>query len=55
MSVTVPPGLAIDSTKIALVCGVTARSKLEMSSESAHTTFQPKLLKAWVNWLIEPP
>ena len=28
MSVTVPPGLAIDSMKIALVCGVTARSKL---------------------------
>ena len=55
MSVTVPEGLAIDSMKIALVCGVTARSKLPISSGSAHTTFQPKLLKAWVNWLIEPP
>jgi len=46
-------GLAIDSMKMALVCGVTARSKLSISSGSAHTTFQPKLLKAWLNWLIE--
>ena len=44
-----PPGLAIDSQKIALVLQVTARSKLEMSSGSAHTTFQPKLLNAWLN------
>ena len=49
MSVMIPPGLAIDSMKIALVFGVTARSKVEMSSGSAHTTFQPKLLKAWLN------
>ena len=25
------------------------------SSGSAHTTFQLKLLKEWLNWLIEPP
>ena len=45
MSVTMPPGLAINSMKIALVRGETAASKVEMSSVSAHTTFQPKLLK----------
>ena len=55
MSVTTPPGLAINSMKIALVFGVTARSKVPISSGSAHTTFQPKFLKAWLNWLIEPP
>ena len=55
MSVTTPPGLAIDSMKIALVFGVTAFSKDEMSSMSAHLTFQPKLLNEWLNWLIEPP
>ena len=55
MSVTTPPGLAMDSTKMALVFGLTAFSKLEMSSGSAHTTSQPKLLKACENWLMEPP
>jgi hypothetical protein len=55
MSVMMPPGLAMDSMKIALVFGVTARSKLAMSSGSAYTTFQPKFLKEWLNWLIEPP
>src|ERR1700761_4025468 len=55
ISVTLPEGLAIDSMKIALVRGVTAFSKLSMSSGSAHATFQPKLLKAWLNWLIDPP
>ena len=55
MSVMLPAGLAIDSMKIALVRGVTARSKLPISSGSAHATFQPKLLNACVNWLIEPP
>jgi hypothetical protein len=49
MSVITPPGLAIDSVKIALVLGETARSKEETSSGSAHTTFQPKFLNAWVN------
>jgi len=39
-----PPGLAIDSMKIALVFGLMARSKVPMSSGSAHTTFQPKFL-----------
>ena len=34
--------------EIALVRGVTARSKLAISSGSAQATFQPKLLKAWV-------
>ena len=55
MSVMTPPGLAIDSMKIALVLPLTARSNEEMSSGSAHTTFQPKFLNEWVNWLIEPP
>jgi hypothetical protein len=55
MSVMTPPGLAIDSMKIALVFGLTAFSKDEMSSMSAHFTFQPKLLNEWLNWLIEPP
>jgi hypothetical protein len=54
-STTTPPGLASDSMKMALVLGLRARSKLEMSSASAHTTFQPKFLKAWLNWLTEPP
>jgi len=49
ISVMLPLGFAIDSMKIALVRAVTARSKLPISSESAHATFQPKLLKAWVN------
>ena len=44
MSVITPPGLAIDSMKIALVLGLMARSKVPMSSGSAHTTFQPKFL-----------
>ena len=55
MSVITPPGLAIDSVKIALVFGLMARSNEPRSSGSAHTTFQPKFLKAWLNWLIEPP
>ncbi|MNC93173.1 hypothetical protein D3C83_97420 [compost metagenome] len=55
MSVMTPPGLAIDSMKIALVFGVTAFSKVEMSLMSAHLTCQPKLLNEWLNWLIEPP
>ena len=45
-SVITPPGFAINSVKIALVFGVIARSKVPMSSGSAQTTFQPKLLKA---------
>src|SRR4051794_33206167 len=55
ISVMLPAGFAMDSTNIAFVCGVTARSKLPMSSGSAHTTFHPKLLEACVNWLIDPP
>ena len=46
MSTITPPGLAIDSMKIALVFGLIARSKVEMSSGSAQTTFQAKFLKA---------
>src|SRR5687767_14837872 len=46
MSQTTPPGLAIDSVKIALVLGVIACSNEAMSSGSAHFTFQPKFLKA---------
>ena len=45
MSVTTPPGLAILSMKMALVLLLTASSKVDMSSGSAQTTFQPKLLK----------
>src|SRR5687768_9845929 len=55
ISQTTPPGLAIDSVKIALVFGVIAFSNEEISSGSAQATFQPKFLNAWVNWLIEPP
>ena len=55
MSEMMPPGLAIDSMKIALVRGLTAFSKESMSSGSAQTTFQPKLLNELPNWLIEPP
>ncbi len=42
MSVITPPGLAIDSMKIALVRGVIAASNEAGSSVSAQTTFQPK-------------
>ncbi len=55
MSVKPPPGFSIDSMKIALVLSVSASTKLSGLAESAHFTCQPKLLKAWVNWLIEPP
>ena len=54
-STITPPGLAIDSTKIALVFGVMAASNVAGSSGLAHTTFQPKFLNECVNWLIEPP
>ncbi len=50
-----PPGLAIDSQKIALVRGVIAASKEAGSSLSAQATDQPKFLYEWLNWLIEPP
>ncbi len=39
-----PPGLAIDSTKMALVRGVMAASKLEGSSESAQTHVPAEVL-----------
>ena len=55
MSVIVPPGLAIDSMKIALVLSDSASTKLSGLSGSAHRTCQPKALKAWLNWLMEPP
>jgi hypothetical protein len=55
MSVTRPPGLAMDSMKIALVLSVMALSNDEMSSMSAHTTFQPNDLNEWLKALIEPP
>ncbi len=44
MSVMMPPGLAMDSQKIAFVRGVIAASKATGSSASAQTTFQPKFL-----------
>ena len=50
-----PPGLAINSTKIALVLGVSAARNESASVVSAHRTSQPHFLKAWVNWLIDPP
>ncbi len=49
MSVMTPPGLAIDSTKMALVFGVSAARKLAGSSVSAKRTFQSNFLKDWVN------
>ena len=55
MSVTTPPGLAIDSMKIALVFGVIGALEGTRCRPGRPTTFQPKLLKAWLNWLIEPP
>ncbi len=54
-STTMPPGLAIDSQKIALVRGVIASAKLSGRVASAQATFQPKLAKAWLNWLTDPP
>ena len=50
-----PPGLAIDSQKMARVLGVTALAKLAGSVASAHLTRQSNFLKAWLNWLTEPP
>ena len=44
MSVTSPPGLAIDSMKIALVFGLIAFSMDLRSSASAQTTFQSNFL-----------
>jgi len=54
MSMTTPPGLAIDSQKIALVLGVTARWTRRVGA-SAHATRQSNFLKEWLNWLTEPP
>ena len=54
-SMTMPPGLARASMKIALVLSVTRASKAAGSAGSAHFTCQPKRLKAWLNWLMEPP
>ena len=48
-SMTMPPGLAIDSQKIALVFGVMAFSMEAGSVASAHTTFQLNFLKEWLN------
>ena len=50
-----PPGLAIDSQKIALVLGVSAARNEPASVVSAKRTVQPHLAKDCVNWLIEPP
>src|SRR4026209_534486 len=55
MSGMMPPGLAIDSTKIALVFGVTAARKDCGSVGSAQRTVQSHFLNEGVNWLIEPP
>jgi len=50
ISVTLPEGLAIDSMKIALVCGVTGAPQNCRCRRGRPTPrFQPKLLKAWVN------
>ncbi len=54
-STTMPPGLAIDSQKMALVFAVTAEANVAGLVASAHTTFQLKFLNAWLNWLTEPP
>ena len=50
-----PPGLAIDSQKMALVLAVTADAKVAGLVASAYTTFQLNFLNAWLNWLTEPP
>ena len=44
-STTMPPGLAIDSQKIALVLGVMAFWKVSGSVASAQATFQLNFLK----------
>ena len=54
-SVMTPPGLASASMKIALVFSVSSASNAAGSAGSAQRTCQPKRLKAWLNWLIEPP
>ena len=54
-STMTPPGLAINSQKIARVLGVMALAKLSGSVESAHLTCQSNFLKEWLNWLTEPP
>ena len=54
-STTMPPGLAIDSQKMARVLPVTALAKLAGSVASAHLTRQSNFLNAWLNWLTEPP
>ena len=54
-STTMPPGLAIDSQKMALVLGVIAFAKVSGLVASAHATFQLNFLNEWLNWLTEPP
>ena len=51
----VDEGAARLSMKIALVLSSIWLSNEERSPVSAQRTCQSKLLKAWPNWLIEPP
>jgi len=55
MSVTIPPGFAIDSMNTALVRDEISRRIDPGSVASAQRTCQPNLRKASPNWLIEPP
>ena len=48
-STRTPPGLAMDSQKIARVFGVIAFSNEAGSVASAHFTFQSNFLKEWLN------
>ena len=54
-SMTMPPGLARLSTKIALHFGVIARSKFSGSPPSTKWQVQPMRLKLMPNWVSEPP
>src|SRR5690242_9043756 len=54
-SITMPPGLARLSTKIARVLSLTAFLKEAGSSGSQKTAFQANFLKLCFIWLIEPP
>ena len=54
-STMTPPGLAINSQKMARVFGVTALANEAGSVASAHATFQLNFLNEWLNWLTEPP
>ena len=55
MSVMWPPGLAIDSQKIARVSSSTAAPTAARSSMSTNLADQPKRRNVWVNCVTVPP